>query len=244
MVESSWKSNVTTLLHAESVLGSSKVGHAWRDPWKESGNVPHPELDLFVAGSDAAVVAWPCCRIVYMWSKNASSMTPPMATWCWWLQNEVPQWTLLKAGKVHLSSGSSHILLVSGWMDVHPHLLGKHGGTSGSVWDLWTIPSWHAQYCIHAAVGLWCLPTCWSLVMVIEFRMTRACGGAWVCALSLDWDLLESVALQRPALPSLWSRSSWSSALGGLGNDMRRCLGPVDTSHSECPLLSPKCLHP
>ena len=56
-VEDSWKSNVTTNLHVGSMMGS------WRKYWRESRNVPHPVLSLFVVGSDATVVCPYCMNI-------------------------------------------------------------------------------------------------------------------------------------------------------------------------------------
>ena len=57
IVEGSWKSNVTTNIHAGSMMGS------WREYWRESRNVPHPVLGLFVVGYDATVVCPYCMNI-------------------------------------------------------------------------------------------------------------------------------------------------------------------------------------
>ena len=91
--------------------------------------------------------------------------------------SELPQiimawWSLLKAGAVHLSCGCAHILVVSAW-GFALWLLGKHRGGSRCAWGLWTGLGWNAQWCIHAAVGLWCLHVCWSLVKATELEMRR-----------------------------------------------------------------------
>ena len=52
-VEGNWKSDGTASLHAGSVAGS----------WRESGNEPCSVLDLFVAGSDTAVVCPYCINV-------------------------------------------------------------------------------------------------------------------------------------------------------------------------------------
>ena len=198
VVEGSWKRDVTTHLHAGSVTGSVKARHSW----KESRNAPHFMSDLLVVGCcclpllyEWLCMEWECLinepscvHLMLVALEQARGMATPVAT--------------LKAGVVHLSCESVHVLTVSG-QGFALCLLGKHGGGPGSAWGS-VVWAWLACTVLH--------PCCCGAVVPSHLFVSGhgnwtwdkegTHGEAWEHAVPLGWDLPEHVVLQRPALTS------------------------------------------
>ena len=87
---------------------------------------------------------------------------------------------------------------------------------SGHSWRLGQVIYPAAGSCSAATMLLWGCDA--SLLLVSDNRNwaqveEQAHWWAWECALPLEWDLTEFVALWRPTLTNLSSRSSWSSCI-------------------------------
>ena len=138
VVEGSWKNNVTTCLHADSMAESLKVEHIWRDSWRESRNAPDPALDLLVVSSVAIVVA-----CVYAWSMNTSNNTSCCHLMLVASEQGTPVDTLQGWGSSLIQW--LHPCPIIEQVGVCPSPISKHRDTPSFVWDLWTGPSWHTQ---------------------------------------------------------------------------------------------------
>ena len=111
------------------------------------------------------------------------------------------------------------------------------GSSSFDTWGTWRCPqlctepvNWvSAVTCRTVSMPLWAVePSCLLCPAGGDQAQVEegVCEWAQECALPLDWDQPEFVVLQRPALISLLSRSSWSSCINRSRCHVRGCSGP------------------